>query len=119
MATKKLVKYRIAAFNAQGGRCYYCNCPIWESDPDTFAKRHNLTYSQALALQSTAEHLLARQDGGKDKQGNVVAACRTCNQGRHKRKKPFDPLDAIKIIRQRIAKGGWHSFNVNPLLTIA
>lgn len=31
----------------------------------------------------TAEHLVARMDGGKDARGNIAAACRCCNAGRH------------------------------------
>jgi len=31
----------------------------------------------------TAEHLVARMDGGKDTRQNIVAACRRCNEMRH------------------------------------
>jgi 5-methylcytosine-specific restriction endonuclease McrA len=31
----------------------------------------------------TAEHLVARVDGGRNTSGNIVAACRRCNAGRH------------------------------------
>jgi 5-methylcytosine-specific restriction endonuclease McrA len=31
----------------------------------------------------TAEHLVARMDGGRDTRDNIVAACRRCNAARH------------------------------------
>lgn len=47
----------------QGGRCFYC--------------------LQHMGSDVTAEHLVARMDGGKDTPSNVVAACRRCNAARH------------------------------------
>lgn len=59
----KLQFLRRKACAAQGGLCFYC--------------------LQRMGRDATAEHLAARMDGGKDVPGNVVAACRDCNAGRH------------------------------------
>jgi 5-methylcytosine-specific restriction endonuclease McrA len=54
---------RRCACKAQGGQCFYCNQPMGRN--------------------VTAEHLVARMDGGGDTPGNIAAACRHCNAGRH------------------------------------
>lgn len=54
---------RRRACREQDGRCFYCLQPM----------THDVT----------AEHLVARMDGGKDTRGNIVAACRRCNESRH------------------------------------
>ncbi|WP_285410886.1 HNH endonuclease signature motif containing protein [Variovorax sp. efr-133-TYG-130] len=54
---------RERARRAQRGTCIYCCRPMGKD--------------------VTAEHLVARMDGGKDSRGNIVAACRRCNAGRH------------------------------------
>lgn len=57
---------------------------MWESDPESFARHHGISSATAKRFQCTAEHLVARQDGGKDTAANIVAACAYCNHGRHK-----------------------------------
>ncbi len=74
---------RTHACKAQGGRCYYCNRPMWTSNARAFAKLLGISRKQALPLRCTAEHLIARQDGGTDAQDNIVAACYACNHERH------------------------------------
>lgn len=74
---------RAQACKQQGGRCFYCNRPMWTSNARVFAKQLGISRKQALALRCTAEHLIARQEGGADTPDNIVAACRACNQGRH------------------------------------
>lgn len=54
---------RRQACRDQGGLCFYCSYPMGKD--------------------ITAEHLVARKDGGKDKQGNIVAAHYRCNADRH------------------------------------
>lgn len=54
---------RRAACRDQGGLCFYCLLPM----------RGDVT----------AEHLQARQKGGKDSRENVVAAHSRCNSQRH------------------------------------
>jgi 5-methylcytosine-specific restriction endonuclease McrA len=87
----RLQSLRARAFAHQNERCYYCDLPIWEDDPHAFASRYGITIRQARAFQCTAEHLVARCDGGKTVSSNVVAACRHCNVTRHKRKRVLEP----------------------------
>jgi 5-methylcytosine-specific restriction endonuclease McrA len=58
-----LQSLRRRASREQGGQCFYC--------------------LQPMGRDVTAEHLVARMDGGKDSRANVVAACRRCNAARH------------------------------------
>ncbi|WP_374104148.1 HNH endonuclease [Burkholderia sp. LMG 13014] len=70
--------------------------------------RYKLSRRQALQLQCTAEHLHARMDGGKDCQGNIVAACRICNARRHRRKAARDPREHRSYVRRCINRRKWH-----------
>lgn len=62
--SKTLIKSRSTAFERQGGRCYYCDFPMWRGSIEHFARLYGITLGQARQFQCTAEHLLARQDGG-------------------------------------------------------
>lgn len=115
MATK-LVRYRKSAFIAQSGRCFYCELPIWEEDPESFAHTHKLTQAQARWFQSTAEHLKARQDNGKDVADNIVAACLWCNHKRHMRKIAPNPNIYKQLVKERLGNGQWHSFSIKQSL---
>lgn len=118
MSANTRVKLRQQAFFNQQSRCYYCQQPIWEDDREGFAKLHSLTQAQAQRLQCTAEHLIARQDGGKDKQDNIVAACLHCNKWRHL-SRPHnapDPQTYKARILMLMKRGGWHSFRVGGAL---
>jgi 5-methylcytosine-specific restriction endonuclease McrA len=61
---------RKRAFREQGGLCYWCQQPM---------KTHG---AQNDPLLCTADHLIPRYAGGLTKPGNIVAACRKCNNGR-------------------------------------
>ncbi len=89
--TKPIKRFRTAAFARQSGRCYYCEEIIWRDDCPAFAADHRLTHRQARQRQCTAEHLVARYDGGRDTRANIAAACRECNATRHRRKVPLPP----------------------------
>ena len=58
-------KKRLFAFNKQKGRCYYCGAPMWLDNLSVFMSKYGIRKKQAQSLKCTAEHLLARQDGGK------------------------------------------------------
>lgn len=105
----KLAQLRRSAFSHQNGLCHYCEHPMWEADPKAFARRSRLTLAQARHHRSTAEHLVARCDGGRDVASNVVAACWICNSRRHKGRSANAPDPSIyKIaVRRRCAKGKW------------
>ena len=60
---RKLQSLRRKACAEQGGLCFYC--------------------LQRMGRDVTAEHLVARVDGGRDTRANIVAACRQCNASRH------------------------------------
>ena len=106
--SNKWATLRNRAYQNQHGRCHYCGCAMWQSDPQLFARHHGLSLRQAAEFQATAEHLVARCDGGKDIAANIVAACRCCNHRRHGRKTVLSPERYCSLVRQRVAAGKWH-----------
>jgi 5-methylcytosine-specific restriction endonuclease McrA len=60
-------------------------------------------------FQSTAEHLIARSDGGSDAPKNIVAACYFCNSSRHKAAKPKRWRDFQAYVSQRVQRGRWNT----------
>jgi hypothetical protein len=90
---------------------------MWEDNPEEFAKKHNISISYAARFQCTAEHLLARCDGGKDQKSNIVAACIFCNSKRHQRKKPLGPPRYRALIRKRLQQGKWHPKKLRLFVT--
>lgn len=104
-----LTKFRLKAFKLQQGRCIYCELPMWLSDAKAFAKCYKTSIKATALFKCTAEHLLAKQDGGKNIEINIVAACYFCNQTRHKCKKPKDPIAYKRYVSIRQAKGMWNS----------
>lgn len=106
---KSLVRSRTHAFSDQSGRCFYCGTPMWADNPLEFAAEHGITLRQAKLLQCTGEHLTARQDGGSSARSNIVAACRFCNAGRHRRKDPSPPDRFKEMVRRRMEKRRWHA----------
>lgn len=114
MATrlKTLVKSRSMAFERQEGRCCYCDYPMWRDAVERFALIHKITVKQASKLRCTAEHLTARQDGGKDTASNIAAACVTCNLRRHRRAFVPEPEAYRALVQARISRRKWHSLGV-------
>jgi hypothetical protein len=115
MSKSALVKSRLIAFNLQHARCIYCEQPIWLKNPQTFAHQYNITLKQAQLFQCTAEHLLARRDGGKDDPTNIVAACHFCNQKRHHSKSAKDPIPYKLYVAKRVIKRKWHTSFMSKL----
>lgn len=113
--TKSLQRSRRQAFEKQGYRCYYCQLPIWEQSPDDFAARTGYPPRLSKHLRCTAEHLVAKHDGGSNAQDNIVAACLWCNTTRHKHR-PRNAPDpkAYKLrVAKLVAKGRWHPVVAN------
>ncbi len=98
--SRSLALLRESALRRQGGTCFYCGLPIWDVEPESFRRRVGLSKGQVTPLRATAEHLIARQDGGRDTPESVVAACIHCNRTRHRCKRPMGPL----VLRERVQK---------------
>ena len=101
-----LKKLRLIAFQNQHGRCCYCNMPMWVISPAELPLRPRL----AALFRCTAEHLVARQDGGRDEPNNIAAACWLCNQRRHRRKRAPPPDAYRALVSRRMAQGLWLPF---------
>ncbi|WP_417408962.1 HNH endonuclease, partial [Hoeflea sp.] len=104
----RLKKLRKQAAQRQGGYCFYCRYPMWDSRPEEFIGRYGISSGLAQRFQCTAEHVEARCDGGKDVAPNIVAACRFCNTTRHKAKHAANAQTYMSFVRSRLAKGKWH-----------
>lgn len=100
----KLKTLRECAFVLQRGRCFYCDARMWLGSPTELG----LSGASSRLAQCTAEHLIARCDGGLDTRDNIVAACRFCNWLRHARKKPLAPNVYAAYVKKRVARGAWN-----------
>lgn len=106
-------KIRDASFRNQGGRCYYCQMPMWRDDPTAFAETNALSPALARRFQATAEHLKPRSEGGGDTFENVVAACLYCNMHRHRSRTPLPSDKYLRKVRQRVASHRWHKVRLS------
>lgn len=86
-------------------RCWYCGVQMWHLSP---AELIGVPTRAASRLQCTAEHLVARRDGGKDEAANVVTACVHCKHTIHKRKNPPSPDSYLADVRKQLERGRWH-----------
>lgn len=111
MMPSKLSKARNKAYRQQHGLCVYCEKPMWLDDPEAYANKYLITLRQAKIFRCTAEHLVARQDGGKDNLVNIAAACLFCNRLRHNRKTPLEPLRFKSLVARRLKKSRWNTIN--------
>ena len=97
---------RLRAFHAQKERCYWCKeqmhrVPDGENDP----------------LQLTGDHLVPLYAGGKTIPGNIVAACKRCNNSRNSETnrtptrvhdktttwgdpKSYSPFEVLKVMKK-------------------
>ena len=110
---------RRKAFLAQSGRCFYCRAEMWLTHPERFATRHGLSEREARRFKCTAEHLVARCDGGPDSQTNIVAACAFCNATRHKFRRAPEPATYVQHVHRRLSTGRWHPSRYRHLLAAA
>lgn len=109
-------KYRLDAFKRQQGRCHYCGLLMWLKHPKELVSRQKISGSTRSRLRCTAEHLVARQDGGTNSHANIVAACLHCNRTRHRMKSPPDPAKYRDRVRRRVRAGKWHPGRVRQLM---
>ena len=97
MSQSKVKQARLRAFRSQNGNCFYCELPMLPAAQEG-----------PSSLLCTAEHLLARCDGGSDSPRNIVAACRHCNSRRHARARPLSAELFKAHVKKRVAAGKWH-----------
>ncbi|MCB1768257.1 MAG: HNH endonuclease [Candidatus Competibacteraceae bacterium] len=81
---------------------------MWLKNADELTAEYGVKASTVVGLQCTAEHLVARQDGGANAADNIVAACKTCNGRRHRKAVPLSPENHRRRVRARILGGKWH-----------
>jgi 5-methylcytosine-specific restriction endonuclease McrA len=112
----RLRKNRLLAFKKQKGRCYYCHAPMWSGKPEEFTSSYGISIRQAKRFQCTAEHLLARQDGGTDERKNIVAACYFCNSTRHHPLNALSPVKYREKVLRRIRSQKWHPMECHHML---
>ena len=86
-------KYRERKAQEQHRRCYYCGFPMWSKRAEGFARHWGITLKEAARFKCTAEHLVARRDGGTSRIDNIAAACLFCNSHRHLRAIAPTPRD--------------------------
>lgn len=104
---KTPVSSRQLAYKRQSGRCCYCDAPMWTTCADEFIREYGLSRAQSRWFQCTAEHLIARSDGGSGNPENIAAACRACNHRRHLTRQPLSPERYREYVRRRVAAGRW------------
>lgn len=93
---KQIKRSRELAFGRQGGKCYACGlqmCLDGSAGP--------------RLLRCTAEHVIARSEGGGDGPSNIIAACLHCNRTRHRRTRPPEPERYRAEVRRRVQRGSW------------
>lgn len=108
MSHKQIARNRHSSFQRQKGRCFYCRVLMWCEDAKSFVARFRISLRAARQLTCTAEHLVPRCKGGSDDAANIVAACRRCNQMRHRRKVAPDPKQYRRDVQRRVRRGKWH-----------
>jgi len=110
---KSLKNQRNKAFKQQSGLCFYCNLPMHQQNPTAFASKYKISKKAADAFECTGEHLTPHSDGGSASCDNIVAACKYCNQQRHKRKNVLEPQAYNQFVQSRVSKGRWNTGFLN------
>ena len=108
MSDQRDRKYRERKAHEQCRRCYYCGFPMWSKRPDRFARHWGISRKEADRFHCTAEHLVARRDGGTSRLDNIAAACLFCNSHRHLRAIAPTPERYRDLVRKRVSKQAWH-----------
>ena len=99
---------RVREFKSQNGRCYYLQIPMWLPNVTEHLFRSGITTKAMSRIHCTVEHMTARSDGGSDASENLVAACRFCNQTRHRQARSFNSKDFWERVMSRVRAGKWH-----------
>ncbi|MFZ6048615.1 HNH endonuclease [Pseudomonas sp. CR3202] len=106
--SRALIRHRFNAYINQSGRCFYCGVAMWLKGMEGFAHKHHMSLRQAWRFKCTAEHLVARCDGGGDEPENIVAACSYCNCKRHDRKQSMSSDHYRRYVLGRLQSRRWH-----------
>jgi hypothetical protein len=104
-----------AALWSNGG-CTEKSLRVWTGNSVEFCKTFNMSAPQAAKFQCTAEHVVARCDGGEDVSSNIVAACKFCNSKRHCAKVPLAEAAYGRKVKRRLSGGKWHGLLVARLI---
>jgi 5-methylcytosine-specific restriction endonuclease McrA len=99
---------RARAFESQEGKCFYCGFRMWMNEPSGHPLWSRVSPAALNRFQCTAEHKVARTDGGSDARRNIVAACRFCNEARHRRPIPPSSETFKKLVTSRVRRRRWH-----------
>ncbi|WP_082551015.1 HNH endonuclease [Pseudorhodoferax sp. Leaf265] len=102
-----IASLRLQAFQRQNGRCFYCSVSMWLQPPSELVATPS-TSAGLHRLRCTAEHLIARSDGGRNIADNIVAACACCNSTRHKKKRPPSPAAYRQQVARWVLCRAWH-----------
>ncbi len=111
--SKTLQKNRALAYESQRGLCYYCRQPMWTNQPEKFCNQYRISLKSAQLLKCTAEHVIARQDGGSNQRNNIVAACLHCNRTRHKAKNAMSVEKYKAKVIRRMDQNKWHPIRLS------
>jgi len=106
--SKSIKKNRALAFESQDGKCCYCGFPMWIGSPGDYLPSRFASKPAMNRLRCTAEHKVARVDGGPNSRRNIVAACWFCNQNRHRRPNPLSSEKYAVFVQSRVRAGKWH-----------
>lgn len=76
--------------------------------------KYTCQYCGKQISELTLDHVMPRHRGGEHIWGNVVSACKACNQ----RKAGNTPIEAgMKLLRKPLHPSGWGPYLVHPLQT--
>ena len=111
-----IAHYRAQAYAAQHGRCFYCHVEMCNGHPAPFAQSHGISIAQAQLLECTAEHLIARKDGGRNTRENIVAR-RPGQSSRSRLRMAFAITAALLYLSrfERYRKIGRHGAMAEPV----
>ena len=117
MTEARVRTYRKRQAAAQHQQGFYCGFPMWSNEASAFAKYFGISRKEANRFRCTAEHLVARRDGGTSAFDNIVAACWFCNINRHARRfKAPDPDDYKLLVQKRVKGKAWHPRSLHRML---
>ena len=82
---------------------------MWTESIADFQNEHSVSAQKARWFQCTAEHLKTASEGGAISETNIVAACRFCNESRHRVKSALPPNAYKEEVARFLQQGKWLS----------